>query len=156
MSNEVLELKLKRLYKNDGYTIGKLFVNCKYFCDTLEDEDRELSSCMELQEIQQKKVNGATAIPTGLYEIVQDIVSPKYSQHQWYFDNFDGGKVPRLLAVKGFSGILIHSGNYANDTDGCILVGENKVKGGLINSKLTLLKLRDVLRKFSKVLITIE
>ena len=57
--------------------------------------------------------------------------------------NCRGSKVPRLENVPGYEGILIHSGNTAEDTEGCILVGQNKVVGKVINSKATFLQLYD-------------
>lgn len=109
-----MELILKRKYLKPDYTIGKLYVDRKYFCDTLEDQVRNLT-CEE-------KVPGKTAIPVGKYEVIVNI-SPKFKR-----------ELPRLLNVPGFDGILIHRGNTAKDTAGCILLGENKERGKVINS----------------------
>ena len=78
--------------------------------------------------IQKKKVYGETAIPTGIYKLEMNVVSPKYSLVKWYQD-LCKGKMPRLLNVPGFEGVLIHPGNTPLDTFGCVLVGDNKVKG---------------------------
>jgi hypothetical protein len=141
-----LKLLLKRRYKGESYTIGSLYIGGVYFCDTLEDRDRGLSQDMPLEEILFRKLKGVTAIPTGTYDVVTDIVSPKYSTREAY--RFCGGKVPRLLNVKGFEGILIHIGNTPQDTEGCILVGENKVKGQVVNSTLTFRRLYEVLERY--------
>lgn len=130
-------LILKRLYKKDTYTIGKLYLNGEYLCDTLEDVDRGLSSDMDINEIKSKKVYGETAIPTGTYKVTLNVVSPTLSKYQFYRDVCNS-KVPRLLNVKGFEGILIHVGEGKNGhllTNGCILVGKNTIKGGLTNSR---------------------
>lgn len=74
-----------------------------------------------------------TAIPTGTYKITLDVVSPKFSQKA-YYKAFCGGKLPRLLNVKGFDGILIHKGSNADSSAGCIIVGMNTVVGGVTNS----------------------
>jgi hypothetical protein len=94
----------------------------EYFCDTLEDKDRGLTQDMPLDEIRRIKVTHETAIPTGVYRVIVNISPSKRRM------------LPRLLDVPGFSGILIHRGNTKNDSSGCILVGENKVKGKVINS----------------------
>lgn len=130
-----MKLTLKRIFKGPRYTIGKLFINGVYECDTLEDQDRGLTSQMSLEEIKAKKVYRETAIPTGTYSINMTTVSPKFKDRAWA--KFCGGKLPRLIDVKGFEGVLIHVGNTYKDTFGCILVGENKLKGQLINSTVT-------------------
>ena len=133
-----MELKVIRKYRASTYTIGKLYINGKYYCDTLEDTDRFLDAKMSLVEILSKKVKGSTCIPYGKYEVTLDIISPKYSNFTKYpYAKLCNGKMPRILNVKGFEGILIHAGNDANSTDGCLLVGENKVKGKVINSQAT-------------------
>ena len=140
-----LQMKLDRRYKCNGYTIGHLYVDGKYFCDTLEDVDRGLADTMTEAEIKAKKLKSITAIPTGVYYVTMGTKSAKFGDKPFYRQTC-GGKLPRLLGVKGFDGILIHCGNTAKDTEGCILVGENKVKGQLINSRETFQRLYAVLK----------
>lgn len=149
MENNALELLLDRKYKNETYTIGNLYVDGEWFCNTLEDKDRGLLQTMPIEEINKIKVYGETAIPTGRYVVRMDIVSPKYNGVKWYKDNF-GGRMPRLESVKGFSGILIHSGNTALDSNGCILVGMNKAKGKVLDSRATFQKLWKILEQARK------
>lgn len=141
-----MELLLKRVAKQATYTIGKLYIDGVYFCDTLEDKDRGLTNDMSLENIKKIKVYGETAIPTGSYKIDMNTVSPKYSNPNKYaYVKAYGSKMPRLINVPGFDGILIHAGNSDKDCYGCVLVGENKVKGKVINSQATWKKLMDVL-----------
>lgn len=138
-----MNLKLERLYKNDKYTIGKLYINGTYFCDTIEDADRGLSNTMSLDTVNSKKKYGITAIPVGTYNINMKTVSPKFKDRSWAIPF--KGILPRLENVIGYEGVLIHVGNKAEDTFGCILVGENKVKGQVINSVNTFNKLMKLL-----------
>ena len=131
-----MELKLKRIAKQNGYTIGKLYIDGKYFSDTLEDVDRGLDSSMPLDVLKRKKLAHITAIPTGRYQITMNIISPRLSKSNFY-KQYGGGKVPRLLNVPAFEGILIHCGNTAKDTDGCILIGKNTKVGMVLDSKIT-------------------
>lgn len=131
---EKLELVLKRIAAKADYTIGRLYVKGKPFCDTLEDTDRGLDQTTPLDELLQKKVFGKTAIPTGTYEVTMKVKSPKFSTIDYYRD-FCDGYMPRLLNVPGFEGVLIHRGNNDDNTEGCLLVGDNTSKGGLSNSK---------------------
>lgn len=140
-----MKLLLRRIFKGPRYTIGKLFINGVYECDTLEDQDRGLTSQMSLEEIKAKKVYGVTAIPTGTYSINMTTVSPKFKDRAWAKPY--KGILPRLENVKGYEKVLIHVGNKAEDTLGCILVGENKVKGQVINSTATFYELMTVLLK---------
>lgn len=142
-----MELTLKRMFKGPKYTIGHLYVNGVYECDTLEDVDRGLTSNMTIQEIAAKKLYGETAIPIGTYKIDMNTVSPKFKDKSWA--KFCGGKLPRLLEVKGYSGVLIHVGNKPEDTLGCILVGDNKIKGQVINSTSTFQQLYHLMLKAS-------
>jgi hypothetical protein len=148
-----MKLLLKRRFKGESYTIGSLYINGEYFCDTLEDADRGLKQDMPLDEIKRNKVAGQTAIPTGTYNVTTSVVSPKYSTREAY--RFCNGKVPRLIDVPGYEGVLIHIGNTPADTEGCILVGENKVKGQVINSTATFKKLYALLKTVTGI-ITIE
>ena len=143
-----MKLELKRIAKKDKYTIGHLYIDGKFFCDTLEDPDRGLTSTMNLTEIKAKKIKGDTAIPTGTYKVTLDVVSPKYSNFSKYpYVKFCGGKMPRLLNIPGYEGVLIHAGNTQKDTEGCILVGSNKVVGKVINSQVIWKKLYEILQK---------
>jgi len=131
-----MRLKVERRWKKDTYTIGRLYVDDVLFCNTLEDKDRGLQQTDSLLWIQSVKIYSETAIPAGTYTVSMDVVSPKYSANAWY-QSLCGGKVPRLLDVPGFDGILIHVGNTAIDTSGCILVGQNTIKGALTSSRDT-------------------
>lgn len=112
-----MKLRVERLWKKPAYTVGKLFVDEQFFCNTLEDTVRDLSN--------EKKVYGKTAIPYGEYKVVYNW-SPKF-----------GRNLPRLLNVPAFEGILIHPGNTADDSAGCILVGRNTEVGRLTESRYT-------------------
>lgn len=153
-----MELKLIRKTKTTTYTIGELYINNNLFCSTLEDTDRGLLDSMPLDEIKSKKVYGKTAIPKGTYSITLDVVSPKFKDRSWA--KFCEGKLPRLINVKGYEGVLIHVGNRAEDTLGCILVGQNATSGFVNNSTDTFKKLYSLLQdsknKGEKLTIKIE
>lgn len=130
-----MKLKLKRIYFGKDYTIGKLYINGLYFCDTLEDQVRDLSK--------EKKVYAETAIPAGTYKVAVTY-SPAFKR-----------QLPLLYAVPHFTGIRIHRGNTHVDTAGCILVGENKVVGKVINSTGYELKLTKMIAAEKSCEITI-
>ena len=135
-----MELLVDRKWKKEAYTIGRLYINGVFFCNTLEDRDRGLKQTDSLATIQSKKVYGETAIPTGTYNIRMDIKSPKYSLLSWY-KNLCKGFMPRLENVPGWSGILIHPLNSPDQTLGCLGVGKNTQVGKLTDSKNTFAKL---------------
>lgn len=136
-----MQLTLQRIAKRETYTIGRLYVDGIYVCDTVEDKDRGLKSHHPLEQIKKAKVYGETAIPMGTYTIDMDKVSPKFSGRSWAKPY--GGKIPRLRSVPGFEGILIHPGNTAADCLGCILVGKNTSVGRVNNSQATFKSLMD-------------
>jgi hypothetical protein len=153
-----MKLTLKRIALKDSYTIGRLYIDGKYFCDTCEDVVRDLNRDGDLNDAGEGKVYGKTAIPYGRYEITMKVQSPKYSQRASYA--WCKGYLPRLINVPHFDGILIHSGNDETHSYGCLCVGENKVKGQVINSMATLKRLIPILKHASdsgdKIWITIE
>lgn len=118
-----MKIEVHRKYRKDGYTIGLLYINGKFICNTLEDTDRGLTSIMSKEQIAAVKIKGKTAIPTGTYPVIMSY-SPRF-----------GKQMPLLCGVKGFEGIRIHSGNTAKDTEGCILCGKNTEKGKVTSSK---------------------
>ena len=145
-----MELIVDRKWKKDTYTISNLTIDGKWFCNVLEDMDRGLDDSMSVAEIKKLKKPSITAIPRGTYEVTLDVVSPKYSTNVFY-KQVCNGKVPRLLNVKGFEGILIHTGNTSEDSAGCLLVGVNKVKGQVLNSRETFKELYKLLKdKYDK------
>lgn len=149
-----MEILVKRIAKKPKYTIGKLYIDEQYICDTLEDTDRGLNQNMSLEEIKKKKVYGETAIPTGTYKVDMNTISPKFKSRAWAKPY--GGKLPRLIEVHGYEGVLIHPGNKAEDSLGCILVGENTVVGQVINSQATFKKIMNILTKGNNITITIK
>lgn len=116
-------LTLKRRFKGPNYTIGTLSIDGEWFSDTLEDPDRDLNQNGKFDN-GEFKVYGNTCIPYGKYKIVLNY-SNKFKR-----------VLPLLLDVPNFEGIRIHRGNTPKDTLGCILVGENKIKGQVINSTI--------------------
>lgn len=133
-----MELEIERIAKRKEYTIGRLYIDGRYICDTLEDTVRPPG----------EKVYGKTAIPEGTYAVTMNVVSPHFAGREAY--DWCEGRLPRLLNVPGFSGILIHAGNTAEDTKGCILVGENKVRGKVLHSMATLKKLWNELEEANR------
>lgn len=127
-----MNLNLVRVDRQPNYTVGSLFINGEFLCYTLEDKDRGLTQTMPLDEIKEKKVYGKTAIPTGVYYIAMNTISTKFKDREWAKPY--EGKLPRLLNVPGYEGVLIHVGNTAEDTLGCILVGQACFNGKLSNS----------------------
>lgn len=149
-----MKLTLKRIALKPTYTIGKLYVDNHYFCDTLEDKVRDLNKDGDLNDAGEGKVAGQTAIPYGTYKVTMDVQSPKFSQRASYA--WCKGYLPRLLDVPHYEGVMIHSGNTPAHTAGCILVGENTVKGQVLNSMNTLKRLVNILKGAENITITIE
>lgn len=156
-----MNLTLERAYKGDKYTIGHLYANGVFVCDTIEDVYRGTNDEMKFIKTEEQtgywedkdgnkieKVYGKTAIPSGTYEVVIT------------YSNRFKKRLPILKNVKGFEGIRIHSGNTEEDSLGCIVVGENKEKGKVLNSRATLTKLmaklEEALEFGEKLSITID
>lgn len=133
-----MNITLNRIAKKPKYTIGKLYIDGEYFCDTIEDTDRGLTQTMTDAQVKSKKVYGQTAMPTGTYRVIISY-SNKFKR-----------QMPLLLNVPGFLGIRIHSGNTEKDTEGCLIVGKNKVVGKVIESKDTYNKLFSILCEANK------
>jgi hypothetical protein len=140
-----MRIVLLRIANRPTYCIGKLYIDGVYQCDVLEDTDRGLDDKMTEAEILKKKVKGQTAIPVGVYP-VYITWSPKYKK-----------PMPLIENVKGYSGIRIHSGNSAKDTEGCLLVGKNKEVGKVLESRKTYNELFNILNKTDeKIIIDIQ
>lgn len=114
-----MELILTRIAKRKTYTIGHLEIDGQLFCDTLEPTWRDIGWGRP-----GRKVAGRTAIPEGRYPVVITF-SPRFEK--W---------LPLLIHVPQFDGIRIHAGNTAEDTEGCILVGQNLKPGMVLNSRI--------------------
>lgn len=149
-----MELLLNRTYKKNNYTIGDLYINGEWFSNVLEDIDRGLTQDMTEEEISKIKVYGETAIPTGTYQIDMNTVSPKFKDRVWAKPY--SGKIPRLVNVPGFDGILIHPGNLVGDTYGCLLPGLNTAKGQVTSSQNTFHALMKMLLNEDNITITIK
>lgn len=117
--------------KAEGYTLGRLYRNGLLFCFTCEDEDREL------EKNPGKKVKALSAIPRGRYRLVVS-VSARFKR-----------ELPEVQGVPGFTGIRIHGGNRAEDSEGCILTGSVRTRDGVakcadtVNEIVRLIKLAD-------------
>ena len=139
-----MKLTLKRIALRQTYTIGKLYIDDNYFCDTLEDTVRDLNKNGKFDN-GEKKVYAKTAIPYGTYEI-KWTYSPRFKKY-----------TPQLMNVPSFEGIRIHSGNTSADTEGCLILGENKQVGKVLNSRATINKFYPIIKEAcSKGKVTIE
>lgn len=154
-----MEILVYRKYKKTDYTIGRLSIDGEFICNTLEDTDRGLDDGMELWMIKNRKIPTRTAVPTGRYEVTMDVVSPRFSQKDFYKQVCEG-RLPRIKDVKGFEGILLHCGSDHTHSEGCILVGKNTQVGKLTDSKETFKKIYDMMEEAHKrgetIHITIE
>lgn len=143
-----MEIVIIRKFKKETYTIGQVLVDGKYFCNSLEQVDRGLDCRMTLSQLKKMKVYGRTAIPTGTY----NVRSYFWAKHRKSY--------PLLLNVPAFEGVLLHGGNKVSDSMGCPLLGENKVKGGLVNCEKYVRKITqmviDAEKRGEKVTITIK
>lgn len=129
-----MKLTLKRIALRSTYTIGKLYVDDEYFCDTLEDTVRDTNKSGKFDNGEQK-IKGKTAIPYGTYEI-KWTYSPRFKKY-----------TPQLMNVPSFEGIRVHAGNTSADTEGCLILGENKQVGRVLNSRATINKFYPIIKK---------
>lgn len=127
----VVRLKLERTWCGSKCTIGTLYVDGKAECFTLEDQRREVKG----KPVSEWKVPAQTAIPAGVYNIV---VTPS---------NRFKRELPLLENVPGFVGVRIHPGNTAEDTEGCILVGQAKGPDSVTESRRAFDKLFTKIRE---------
>ena len=133
-----MKLTLTRIAKRADYTIGRLEdENGVKICDTLEPTWRNYKGG-------ELKVPRKSAVPEGTYPVVIT-KSKKFGKY-----------LPLLVGVPGFEGIRIHSGNTVNDTEGCILVGQNLIKGKVLLSRLTLEKLMRLIENEKRIFLTIK
>jgi hypothetical protein len=139
----MLHFLLDRKWRKDTYTIGRLYVNGEFLCNTIEDVDRKLNQNMSATEIQKIKVASETAIPTGTYAM-RVSMSPKFKR-----------ELVEIVNVPAFSGIRIHRGNTAEDSAGCVIVGDNTSKGRLTNSTKYELQITEMVKKADYAYITI-
>jgi len=122
-----MNLKLIRKYPADECVIGELFINEQFECYTLEDIERPV------------KLAGVTAIPRGNYEVVITF-SERFKV-----------PLPLLLDVPNYTGVRIHPGNNAANTDGCILPGKGKTENSVTESRVAFADLFQKLDAASKV-----
>ena len=139
-----MELRLKRRPSLAHCTLGDLYIDGEWQCVTLEDRVREIPGVP----VDKWKVPGETAIPSGTYAVfIND--SPRF-----------GRPLPMLLNVPGFTGVRIHPGNTAKDTEGCILVGKKVVGESIVESRIAFgelfEKIQDAIDSLDKVHITVE
>lgn len=128
-----MKLTLKRIALRPTYTIGKLYIDDVYFCDTIEDTVRDLNKNGKFDN-GEKKVHSKTAIPYGIYEI-KWTYSPRFKKY-----------TPQLMNVPSFEGIRIHAGNTSADTEGCLVLGKNKQVGKVLNSRATINKFYPIIK----------
>lgn len=141
VSNLKLDMKLVRTEFKDAQTVGKLYLNGVYFCDTLEDKNRDLNK-NGIFDGSEKKVYSETCIPFGQYKVIIN-QSQRFKR-----------LMPRLLNVPHFDGILIHNGVTEKNSAGCILVGSYDGQK-LVRSKEIFNKLFEIMKYYNDIQINI-
>lgn len=125
-----MEMELRRVNRADRYTEGRLSFDGRRVCDTVEDRDRDENRNGRL-DAGEVKIQGETAIPNGRYRVTLEY-SPKFSPR------YGGRRIPTIHDVPGFSGIRMHTGNDARDSEGCVIVGVRHAPGVVLDSRVTL------------------
>lgn len=127
-----MKIEVKRLHRTDNSTIGELTIDGKFECYTLEDKERDV------------KIKGETAIPKGTYKVIIN-QSNRFKR-----------LLPLLIGVPNFEGVRIHAGNSNHDTEGCILVGQNRSVDYITKSRKAFDSLFKKMQKAKNITITIS
>jgi hypothetical protein len=127
-----MKIEVKRLHRTDNSTIGELSIDGKFECYTLEDIERDV------------KIKGETAIAKGTYKVIIN-QSNRFKR-----------LLPLLINVPNFEGVRIHAGNSNHDTEGCILVGQNRSVDYITKSRKAFDSLFKKMQKAKDITITIS
>ena len=127
-----MKIEVKRLHRTSNSTIGELTIDGKFECYTLEDVERDV------------KIKGETAIAKGTYKVVIN-QSNRFKR-----------LLPLLINVPNFEGVRIHAGNSNHDTEGCILVGQNRSLDYITKSRKAFDSLFKKMQKAKNITITIS
>ena len=127
-----MRIEVKRLHRTDNSTIGELSIDGKFECYTLEDIERDV------------KIKGETAIAKGTYKVIIN-QSNRFKR-----------LLPLLIGVPNFEGVRIHAGNSNHDTEGCILVGQNRSLDYITKSRKAFDSLFKKMQKAKDITITIS
>ena len=116
-----MEIIVKRNQQNEVCTLGWMFIDDVFECYTLEDVGRKI------------KIWGKTRIPAGTYKIKLRKTGRFHNKYMSRFSSFHKGML-HVQKVLNFKYILIHVGNTAEDTAGCLLVGERIRENMILDS----------------------
>jgi len=128
-----MELVLERKIHNADSTEGNLYINGKWFCNTIEDVVRAKPGEWKAS----LKVYAKTAIPYGIYPVLVT------------WSNRFKRMLTGVFNVPDFSGIRIHNGTSELSSAGCIIVSykDDDENNRLINDKGAMNDLVDIISK---------
>jgi hypothetical protein len=134
LKDNMVIVELIRLEESDQGTVGMLRIDKQLYCATLEPADRENET-------------GVSSIPAQQYSC------RRYSSAK-YPKTFEVCRVP------GRTNILFHSGNTAQHTHGCILLGQHPGKlrdqRAVLNSGATFKRFMDRMNLENEFSLTIK